>query len=221
MAANPNKQPSQTPPHNCPQIRSNASDHPIPTKPQFAPHEAPIPQYGSQSQQTAEPNTSPQLSPDRVQRLQQIVGTILYYARAIDSSMLVALGTLAAAQTRATLDTEKHNTQFSDYAATNPTAAVRFIANAMCLTIQSDANYQSKLQACSRAGGIFYLSSPSDPNKITTAAPPPLNGTIHVSEPFHQPADADPNFVINVNPIPDTTLATFPPMELFTSPVSS
>ena len=33
------------------------------------------------------------------QLLQQIIGTFLFYGRAVDNTMLVALGTLAAAQT--------------------------------------------------------------------------------------------------------------------------
>jgi hypothetical protein len=58
--------------------------------------------YGQASQLTDDADTSARISPDRVTRLQQIVGTFLYYARAVDSSMLVALGSLAAAQTCAT-----------------------------------------------------------------------------------------------------------------------
>jgi Reverse transcriptase (RNA-dependent DNA polymerase) len=159
-------------------------EHHPPTKPQFAPHEAPIPQYGAKSQQTAELDTSPLLAPDRVRRLQQIVGTFLYYARAIDSTMLVALGSLAAAQSCATVNTEKHITQFLDYAATNPTAAVRFTASDMILTIQSDASYHSEPQARSRAGGIFYLSSTLDPSDVNHPKLPPINGAIHISDPL-------------------------------------
>jgi Reverse transcriptase (RNA-dependent DNA polymerase) len=77
-------------------------EHTSPNKPQHAPHASQTPNYGAKTQETVAPDTSPLLTPDRVTRLQQIVGSFLYYARAIDSSMLVALGTLAAAQTKAT-----------------------------------------------------------------------------------------------------------------------
>jgi hypothetical protein len=116
------------------------------------------------------------MAAERVQRLQQIVGTFLYYACAIDSSMLVALGSLAAAQTTATLTTEQHITHFLDYAATNPTAVVRFTKSDMILTIQSDASDLSEPQA-----GIFYLSSHFKADNATNQKSPPLNGAIHVS----------------------------------------
>jgi hypothetical protein len=105
-------------------------------------------------------NTSLPLSPERVKRLQQIVETFLYCASAIDSSMLVALGALAAAQTRATSNTEATITHFLDYAATHPDTAIRFHASDMQLHAHRDASYLSQPQSRSRVGGIFFLSSP-------------------------------------------------------------
>jgi hypothetical protein len=37
-----------------------------------------------------------------IKRVQQVVGTLLYYARAVDSTMLVALNAISAAQSKAT-----------------------------------------------------------------------------------------------------------------------
>ena len=54
---------------------------------------------------TAPPDTGKPLSPPEITTLQQMIGVLLYYARAVDSTMLVALGTLAAAQTKATSNT--------------------------------------------------------------------------------------------------------------------
>jgi hypothetical protein len=91
--------------------------------------------------------------------------------------MLVALGTLASAQTKATLNTEKAITQFLDYAATNPNATITYFPSDMILIIHSDASYLSEPEARSRAGGIFYMS-----NQITKDNPnPPLNGAIHIT----------------------------------------
>jgi Reverse transcriptase (RNA-dependent DNA polymerase) len=151
-------------------------EHKHPLDPQHAPH-APKPiKYGEKIQYTEDIDTAPPIAPDRVKRLQQIVGTFLYYARAIDSTMLVTLGTLASQQTKATLKTEKAITQFLDYAATNPEASIRYYPSDMILNIHSDASYLSEPMARSRAGGIYYMSSkPSEKNPI-----PKLNGAVHV-----------------------------------------
>jgi hydroxypyruvate isomerase len=118
-------------------------DHAPPLKPQLAPHTVKPIVYGTKVQLTAEPDTAPSMAPDRVKRLQQIVETFLYYARAIDSTMLVTLATLAAAQTKATLNTEKAITHFLDYAATNPNATVVFFPSAMKLNLHSDVSYRT------------------------------------------------------------------------------
>jgi hypothetical protein len=152
-------------------------EHQTPTEPQHEPHPPKTIQYGAKVQFTDDPDTSPLIAPDRVKRLQQIVGTFLYYARAIDSTMLVALGTLASAQTKATLHTEKLITHFLNYAATNPEATVRYHSSNMILNIHSDASYLSEPQARSQAEGIFYMSAvPTKSDPI-----PRLNGAVHLT----------------------------------------
>jgi hypothetical protein len=81
--------------------------HPTPTKPQHSPHAWLKPVYGATPQMTAPPDTSANLAAADITTLQQIIGTLLYYARAVDSTMLVALGTLASSQTKATTNTMK------------------------------------------------------------------------------------------------------------------
>jgi hypothetical protein len=89
--------------------------------------------------------------------------------------MLVALGTLAAAQANGTKATTKALTHLLNYAATHPTAAIHFYASGMILKIHSDASYLSETKARSRAGGYFYLGSDSDPEPIIKP-----NGAIHI-----------------------------------------
>ena len=48
---------------------------------------------------------------------------------------------------------------FLDYAATHPTATVRFYASDMILNVHSDASYLTKPKARSRIGGHFFLSN--------------------------------------------------------------
>jgi hypothetical protein len=157
-----------------------------PTRPQHSPHAWTAPSYGAKVQLTAPPDTTEPLSPAAKTRLQEVIGTLLYYARAIDSTMLVALGTLASAQSQGTKATALAITQLLNYCATHPDATVRYHASDMHLHIHSDASYLSERQARSRAGGLFFLSdkpatyaaalTAPDPN----SKPPPLNGAIHV-----------------------------------------
>ena len=51
--------------------------------------------------------THQKIPPERILRLQKITGALLFYAKAIDSTILVALGTIAATQTSGTIETEK------------------------------------------------------------------------------------------------------------------
>jgi hypothetical protein len=89
--------------------------------------------------------------------------------------MLVALGSLAAAQTQGTEKTMDAAIQLLNYAATHPDAAVRFHASDMILYIHSDASYLSEPKARSRVGGFFYLGHNNEPPD--TKQP---NGAIHI-----------------------------------------
>jgi len=84
----------------------------------------------------------------------------------------VALGSLAAAQSKGTQATIEACTNLLNYAATHPDAVLQYHASDMILNIHSNASYLSETKARSRAGGIFYLSNNSKN--------PPLNGDIHV-----------------------------------------
>ncbi len=69
--------------------------HPTPTAPQDAPYAvAPI-QYGAKVQHVDINTTSP-LLPMELKQVQDIVGTLLYYARAVDPMLLAALSAIAA-----------------------------------------------------------------------------------------------------------------------------
>lgn len=151
-------------------------EHKKPSKPQLSPFAWSVPKYGAKTQFAALPDPSPPLKPDQIKRLQQIIGVFLYYARAVDSTMLVALGTLAASQTYATENTNKAVLQFLDYAASFPEAVVRYTSSDMILHIHSDASYLSESKARSRAGGIFFLTSTPKPGLT-----PPFNGAIHIT----------------------------------------
>lgn len=149
--------------------------HPLPTKPEDAPHKWNQPVYGAKQQFAPDADASPALSPSDTTHVQQVVGTLLYYALAVDNTMLVALGDLASAQTKGTTATLEAITQLLNYAATHPNATVRYHSSDMVLHIHSDASYLSAPKARSRAGGQYFLSSnTSDPANCRP------NGPIHV-----------------------------------------
>ncbi len=69
--------------------------HSKPAFPQHQPYQnAPI-QYGTRVQRV-DINTLAPLTPEAIKRVQDIVGTLLYYGRAIDSTLLTALSSIAA-----------------------------------------------------------------------------------------------------------------------------
>ena len=124
----------------------------------------------------------PPLHSTDLKTLQQILGTLLYYARAIDNTMLVAISTLASVQatgTKATLNAAIH---LLNYCATHPDAKIRFTASDMILHVHSDASYLSVHGARSRVGGFFFLSQTPPPTGYTATSPTaPTNGPIHVN----------------------------------------
>jgi hypothetical protein len=140
--------------------------HPHPTRPHHSPHHWDKPNYGACAQFTDAEDTTQPLDSAGTLRLQEVVGTFLYYARALDHTMLVALGTLAAAQADGTQATMKALTHLLNYAATHPTITLRYHASDMLLRVHSDASYLSETRARSRAGGFFYLGSHSDPEPL-------------------------------------------------------
>jgi hypothetical protein len=71
------------------------------------PHAWTAPNYGVKVQLTEPDDKSGLLPPDEIKRIQQITGTLLYYARAVDATMLVFLGTIAAQQSKATIATSQ------------------------------------------------------------------------------------------------------------------
>ena len=153
--------------------------HPNPKRAQYSPHQWTRPNYGAKKQLTTPLDTSPPIPEERKRRIQQIIGNLLYYARAVDCTMLPALNTLAEQKSSPIKNTEAAITHFLDYAATNPSAVIQYKASDVILHIYSDASYLSEPRARSRTGGHYYISSlPTDPKKSPNL-PPPANGPIH------------------------------------------
>ena len=87
------------------------------------------------------------LKPAGITLLQEIIGVLLYYAHAVNSTMLVTLGSLASAQSKGTEATAHASTQLLNYCATHPDAILHYTASDMILHIHSDASYLSERHA--------------------------------------------------------------------------
>ena len=95
-------------------------DHPQPLKPQLSPHKHRAIQYGAKVQKALEEDTSAPLPVTGIKRVQGIVGALLYYARAVDNTLLVALNAIGTQQAAATEATDAAVSQLLDYVATYP-----------------------------------------------------------------------------------------------------
>ena len=110
-------------------------------------------------------------------RVQSIVGTFLYYARAVDPTILPAINDIASAQAQPTQQTNDKVTMLLDYMFTYPNAKLRFHASDMVLQIDSDAAYLVLPGAKSRVAGYYHLGSKTPPTSTTDYT---INGPIHV-----------------------------------------
>jgi hypothetical protein len=98
--------------------------HASTTQPQHCPFYPQPKQYGSTAQQPIELDTSASLSKDNIKQAQCIIGSILYYARAVNLTVLVTLSRIASKQSKGTKSTIKKCKQLLDYLATHPNTTV-------------------------------------------------------------------------------------------------
>ncbi len=150
--------------------------HPMPTKPEHSPHAWQKPTFGAKTQFALLPDVTAALDAADKRRVLEVLGTLLFYARAIDSTLLTAIGELATEQSEGNQNTMAKLAQLLNYCATHPSATIRFTASDMLLAVESDASYLSVVKARSCAAGYFYLT-----NKPTTPTDPlKPNGAIHL-----------------------------------------
>ena len=144
--------------------------HTMPDKPQRQPHPHTLPTYGATIQYAKHADQSPPATKEQQKYIQQVIGVLLYYGRAVDSTLLVALSSLASAQAAPTEHTLELIKWLLDYAASNPDIILIYESSDMILAVHSDASYLSEANARSRVGGHFFCSS--------DVSAPPNNGAV-------------------------------------------
>ena len=132
--------------------------HQMPRKPQHSPHKHREIIYGAKLQLIPDDDTSPALNDAGIKRIQGIVGSLLYYARAVDNKLLVALSAISSQQAAATENTATAATQLLDYVATYPSDGITYRASSMILAAHSDASFLTEPGSRSRAGAFIFLS---------------------------------------------------------------
>jgi hypothetical protein len=73
--------------------------------------------------------------------IQKVTGSVLYYARAVDPTVLMPLNDIATKKTKATEKTQAATIQMLDYLAIHPDAKIRYHASDMVLHIHSNVYY--------------------------------------------------------------------------------
>ena len=118
----------------------------------------------------SEEDTTPKLNNEGINRVQAIVGALLYYARAVHNILLVGLSAIGDQQASATEQTTAAINQIIDHVATYPNDGITYQASDMILESHSDSGFNNKSKARSCAGSHIFLSE-NNPN-------PEWNGAI-------------------------------------------
>jgi hypothetical protein len=132
--------------------------HPHSAKPRLSPYKCLPIAYGAKSHITPDPDSLGLLDASRKCHVQEIVGSLLYYARAVNNKLLVALSAIAACQAKAIVATEQVVDLLLDYVATYPNDSIFYHVSGMILCAHVDAGFLNKTNSCSRAGAHIYLS---------------------------------------------------------------
>jgi hypothetical protein len=126
------------------------------------------PIYGAKTQFVNDETISPALSDKDVNKLQQLTGTLLFYARAVDPTLIMPINDLASEQSKATEVTADKFIKLLNYCNTHPETKIRYHASDMILHIHSDASYLSENEAKSRVSGFFYMGNKTNTDKKIT-----------------------------------------------------
>ena len=104
-----------------------------------------------------------------------MVGTFLYYARAVNPTMLVTFNNIEAKQSNRPQAKKEAVNQLLNYDATHSDTIIRCYSSGMVLHIQSNASFLSDAESNSIVGGYHYISTKSADPHMASLKQPPLN----------------------------------------------
>ena len=130
--------------------------HEMPVRPENQPHKHTISSYVAKVQLTEPKDTSNPLGTQDIKKLQEIIGSLLFYVRGVYGTLMLTFNELASAQAQGTEDIKLALPKLLDYFATHDNAKIRYFASEMILNVHSDASYLSASRARSRVKGHFF-----------------------------------------------------------------
>ena len=112
-----------------------------------------------------------------IKRIQSIVGTMPYYSRSFDTTIIQSINETSQVQSKTTRYTEEKSKMLLYYATIYSNAIIHYKVSDMILHMDSGAAYFTILEARSCYAGHFYLRywPPQNPMKPN----PKRNGPIH------------------------------------------
>jgi hypothetical protein len=113
-------------------------------KPKMQPYPHTTPTYGTTIQYAKAVDTLPAATKAEEKVIWQIIGILLYYGLAVDSTIITGLSSLAAAQAKPTAQTLFLINWLLDYVATKSDAILTYKKSDMVLAVNSDASYLSE-----------------------------------------------------------------------------
>jgi hypothetical protein len=117
------------------------------------------PNYKNPGAQTATIDDTPLATLAQKKELQSVIGTLLYYSRTVDPSILTAVHELGSVQANPTIKDMLKMERLLQYLSTHRNYGIRYYASNMQLQVQSDASYLCRPRARSVSGGLFYLGT--------------------------------------------------------------
>jgi hypothetical protein len=129
--------------------------HDAPNHPQYTPSRYVTPVYSAKTQYTTK-DEKPPLTSKQCLIIQKVTGSVVYYSRYVDPTVIMPLNDIATEQTKATEKTQTATNQLLDYLATHPDGTIRYHASDMILHIHSNASYLSVSNARSRPEDLFF-----------------------------------------------------------------
>ena len=115
-------------------------------------------------------DTSTPLNDKGINKVQGVVGVLLYVGREVNNNLLVALSAIGVQQAAATKETADAIEQLLDYFATYPDNGILFINSDMILASNADVGFLNESKTRSREGSHIFISE-NDPK-------PKLNGPV-------------------------------------------
>ncbi len=133
-------------------------NHTPPVKSQHQPNPHTVPTYSTTIQYAKHIDQSPAATKADQKYIRQVVRVLLYYARTVNATLLVALSSLASSQVALTEYTTSLIRWLLNYVATQPDTVLTYKNSNMILVVHSVASYLSKATARSQVGGHFFCS---------------------------------------------------------------